>query len=421
MPHPLRCGSQRGLAGSDLGASPLGSAASSSLVPLRQRRGRAVPQAEARVHPSLSRTLQLALTGSSTPSSPHKERFASRASAASLALRSTFSGGDALRLSMAFRSQGADSLDSTGFSGAQGTPQLELMDSCCICLEAIYPRQDVYVFPCRHRLHAFCARKWLRVASQPSCPTCRQQVPLARGAGAPQGESAPSTFGGRAPSRPVEPEWVPQGMLDLPDPWDDSVPTGAVANVMATCQCTRRLAEAALHEATSRETAAFDAEASMVAAPGGAAKLAVELVLERQRTRGAALQRALLEEHYQVARELLGLGDCDLGAPSRRWAQAGGSEQTALMLATRKRHYHLAKAMCEALAAGTAGTTANIDARDSSGRTALALALAAGYPEMEALLLAYGASEAEARRQGQRPRDLSRTTTTAFWRGGVAS
>merc|ERR1712216_673407 len=57
-----------------------------------------------------------------------------------------------------------------------GEPGNESGD-CVVCLEPFLPSQRIRVFPCRHRLHAHCALRWLNIASSPTCPTCRTLIP----------------------------------------------------------------------------------------------------------------------------------------------------------------------------------------------------------------------------------------------------
>merc|ERR1712232_1078720 len=85
---------------------------------------------------------------------------------------------------------------------------------------------------------------------------------------------------------------------------------------------------------------------------------------------------------------------------------------TALCLAVDQRQYQLSKRLCEVIAAGTAGSTANVSARDARGASALDLARSRGFMELHALLLAFGADETP---PPQALRALPTHTPSARW------
>jgi len=259
-------------------------------------------------------------------------------------------------------------------------------DTCCVCLESVILRQGTCVFPCGHRLHSSCAENWLRVASQPSCPTCRRPVFAQT----------------RRQSEPAQQEGFQPPGLALEDPLhglvdptaldaQDSTPNCDVAAVMASCRCPRPLAEAAVRAATAPAAGALHIASRSSRPP---LETAAELASASLAARGRALRSALLAGNTAASLSLLA-GGADLDVRGS-WGSMDW-KKTALMLSVQRRQYHLARQICEAIEAGKAGPAAHVDAKDERGFTALDLAADRRFPELCALLVAFGAETAAGR------------------------
>lgn len=277
----------------------------------------------------------------------------------------------------------------TNWAISNGAADALDLDCCCICLESLQNREKLALFPCAHRTHAACAKRWLQAAANPSCPTCRQQVPVGRQlldrhkeVQRPPHASWPCSAMPAAVARAPQRLPLPAADFAEAEAWlaRGLAPSAATGEVMATCRCSRELAEAALREATASGLDGSEAAAR-----------AKRMAAARLEAGGRELLSALEAEDAPAAARMLAAGAAGTDLGLRRAWGAGVAGQTALMLAVHHRNYHLVQRMCEAIASATAGPDADLDARDGRGLTALALASSCGFPELCALLLAFGA------------------------------
>jgi len=263
-------------------------------------------------------------------------------------------------------------------------------EACCICLEDLKQFQRVCVFPCRHRLHAACAKLWLDSASRRACPTCRREVPE----GVERIMVLPGSKGGTL---------LPAGQWTTPlvfDEGEEEPPSQAVASVAASCHCRWALAEACLRSLLQPSPETPEAAEDQTARAG-------KVVLESLKMHGAVLLAAMQSDDFRAAHRLLREGSADLNV--RLPAGLPGFSKTPLIIAVRKQWFAEVQLICEALKQGVGGPHAHLDSCDEEGLTALMWAALRGDSQMCDLLLGFGASTTARNHAGLSALDLAST------------
>lgn len=256
---------------------------------------------------------------------------------------------------------------------------------CVVCLEPFLPSQRIRVFPCHHCLHAHCALRWLNIASEPTCPTCRTLIPPTHRRYA------------EVPALHVEAE-ASEGTEDLAE-----LPSirQLVTDLKQACKCCSVLAVACV-----REVVDADAKLALTGDRLGDSIFAqlCENIRNKNLENGKLLLAALRSNDIPAAELAISRGaDMDV----RELPGHPGYSKTALMLAVQKRFLSIVDSICAAIAEDSAGPSANVNACDDEGYTALSWSAVKGYPEMFSSLLSKGADPSIRNHRGQSLLDLA--------------